>query len=220
MDDIPKAVKTERPPSPEDDLAFLRKVVEQGRAAAKISGGHLLVWGALIAAAYLFNYWVAVVRQSDYWLMGAGYAAMILLGWTGSAYLGWRAGRDGGATTIDVRIYAIIFACAGAALTVFAVGGSLSPTLHPNAIMVVGALMAGLCFLATGLLSRTRWIAAVGVLWMAASIGLLVLMDREIVLLVGAALWLALMAGPGAALTLEARRTPAPRRGPAADSLT
>lgn len=178
---------------PAEDLAYLRALAEQGQRAVSLSGSYLLLWGVLIAGAYLNHYWATESQQ-----IGLGYLAMALVGWAGSMLLGWREGRSKQVSGMAGRVYSYVFIGAGLILTIFAVGASLSPVIPGQAIMVVAALVIGSCFMVTGLIARLRPILVIGGLWFVAAIFLFTQLARLEILLYGAGLWLGLSAAPGA----------------------
>ena len=165
--------------------------------------------GTVTPLAYLVQYTVETLSHGPYWLISGGYAVMLLVGWLGT-YLLRRADRRD-ATPSGARVFAIVFACAGLVLTVFAIGvttiaPAASAAIPPYAIIVVAAQMMGLCFMATGLLAETRWIVLVGGGWLAASLMLLGMMTRPVFLLAAAGVWLGLMLAPGLYVNWKIRR--------------
>ncbi|MEO1311469.1 MAG: hypothetical protein AAFV51_10955 [Pseudomonadota bacterium] len=201
----PAITAFDHPPGDGATLDFLRAVAERGRATAMLSGVHLALWGGLISAAYL-NHYAALkgFYGETFWTIGAGYGAMALIGWPASIYLG--AARRPAVSAAGATVYAVVFAAAGLALSVFAVGSAFTPQIPGQATMIVGALMMGLCFLTTGALARMGWLLAVGAAWFVAAAALFFLIETYALLLVGAVVWAMLMAAPGVALMASNRR--------------
>ncbi|MEL7488276.1 MAG: hypothetical protein AAGJ87_13795 [Pseudomonadota bacterium] len=206
----------DRPPSIEENLAFLRAVAESGRRVTGAAGEHLVLWGVLTAFAYLNDYAVAMNGYESAWRIPAGYVAMIAAGWAGSVFFAARASGAGPAP-LAARVYAIVFSSAGVALSFFAAGVGATGALPYGAIIVVAAHLMGVCFLVTGLLSKQRWIAAVGAGWLASGFGYLAIVDERALILVAAVGWIILMAVPGAVLLVARRKSTAASGVSAAD---
>ncbi|MGF1545060.1 MAG: hypothetical protein ACFB00_11255 [Parvularculaceae bacterium] len=198
---------TRAPSTVGDDLAFLRAVAEQGRRAAKLYGGHLILWGAVIAAAYVNQYAVEATPGASYWRVGVGYLAMSIGGWLGTGALVVREKAKAAAQPASARIFAMIFFSAGLSLTAFALGAGFTDAIPDDVIVLVAAQAMGLCFLALGFLAETRWLVGVGVAWLAASLALPALIERPVFYLASAFVWLALMVGPGVVLSRKAAQT-------------
>ena len=196
----------ERPHTVEENLAFLRRIAEEGRLAVGLSGDYLILWGVVMAAAYANHYLIESAMSDRMSLVGAGYGVAVALGWAGTAALTARDRKRSGARAIGVRIFAAVFASSGLAMTIFAVIAATQPAIRPELNLVVGALMFGSCFLSTGLLSRLNWLAAVGAAWLAAAIAFAALLDHPSLMIVAAGLWAALNIGSGAALRIQNRR--------------
>lgn len=203
-------------PSLEDDLAFLRRIAEEGRQTAVLSGGHLVLWGVLIAAANLNHAAIlSGMSPAGYGAIGTGYMVMVVVGWLGSGFLGWRQRRSSRSQAIQARIYSAVFTCAGIALTIYAWGAVLSPAIPTTSIMIVSALMMGLCFSVTGVLARMVWLTVIGAGWFAAGAGLFLVPAGPDRLVMGAVLWILLQAAPGAVM-MVGQRTSVPRPSPRA----
>ncbi len=208
---------TTGPETLEDDLAFLRAIAEQGRATAVFSGAYLVLWGVLVSGAYFNNWLVASgLWQGGGAAIGTGYTVMGVAGWIGSTILGFRERRTTGVRAVGDRIYTAVFVAAGLALTIFSIGATFSPAVPLHITMIVAALLMGLCFVITGILSRMVWMTAIGAVWFLAAAGLFPIAGTPAMLLTGALLWCGLLTGPGLVLmVLNARRA-----GPSATGKT
>ena len=202
-----------RPATLQENLAYLRAIAENGRLAARLSGEYLLLWGVLTAGAYLGQFAVTLAG-GPYWLIGAGYFAMLAVGWAGSTALAARDRQKGGARPAGVRMYSTLFTCAGATVTVFAIGASLTPAMPYEAIFIVAALMIGMCFLTTGALSEERWLVMVGAGWLASATAGFALIGSLALPLFFAVVWLLLLAAPGLVLARRARAATPPGLDP------
>lgn len=108
--------------SPNEDLARLRAIAEEGRRVPLLGGPHLLLWGTTVSIALLFN-WAVDMRLLPLpgWSLAFSWFGLILLGWLASGLIVRAKTEEKGAFTIGNRIEAVVWTWAGAMLTVLAV---------------------------------------------------------------------------------------------------
>ena len=190
-----------------EDIAFIRRSIEQGRRIAGAWSPDMLVWGIAIAIGYFGTY--ARVRGywtvEPYWL----WAACILLPW---------------AYTLR-RLVARLFGRAPDALaerrftsplTMLWLACGIFPTILGLAVIVSGERDAwwvdpaaagamGIGFFVSSFLSNVVWLRWVGIAWWAGELAAFALRQRPEGLLLAGALMLALLALPGL-LLMRGRR--------------
>jgi hypothetical protein len=119
--------------SPHDDLARLRTIAEEGRRAPLLGGAHLLIWGAILTVALLFNWAVAVrLLPLPPYSLAFSWFGLVFLGWLASSLIARRQAETKAAFTVGNRIESLVWTWAGAMLAVLAV-----------AILVHGLLSEG-----------------------------------------------------------------------------
>ncbi len=107
--------------SPQQDLARLRAIAEEGRNAPLLGGWHMILWGVAIALALLINW--AVIEQFLRWpgqAIAITWFAIVLAAWAGSVLLGRSQASRGGAATVGNRVERAVWVTAGAFLAVLA----------------------------------------------------------------------------------------------------
>lgn len=195
-------------PHPHDDLAAIRRLMEDSQAAAADDGRHFLLWGTLTAAGLLGTYGAVVgtLPVDPKWLWGV----LLALGWAGSFWLGFRGARRARVTTLGRRLLAVVWIAAGVTLTLIAAAGLLGSAIDVRALSGLTSVVIGGPFLATAALTGERWLGAVAAAWWIAG-GVMLFVPGLYTLPLLAAMALALQVAPGAVLYRRwRRRTAAP----------
>jgi len=189
-----------------EDIAFIRRTMEQGRRVAGAWSPDMLVWGIAIAIGYFATYG----RVRGLWRIDANWvwAACILLPWAYSLrrlpqrLFANRPNTEpqyGPASPLSM----LWFAC-GIFLTIIGLACIVSD--EPNTWwvnpLVAGAMGVG--FFVSSFLSSVTWLRWVGLGWWAGELAAFTLRNRADGLLLMAALMLLLLALPG--LLLMRRR--------------
>jgi hypothetical protein len=105
-----------------EELARLRNIAEEGRAAPLLGGWHLILWGAAMAVALLINF--AVVERHLPWpgySLAFSWFGLATLAWIGSFLLGRRKPDQPGAFTIGNRVERMVWVVAGGFLSILAI---------------------------------------------------------------------------------------------------
>jgi hypothetical protein len=190
--------------SAHEDIAFIRRTIEQGRQAAGTWSADTLVWGVAIAAGYLGTY----AEINGLWSVNARWlwVACILLPWLyslrrlGGRLVGVQSSPACSPMTLTLR--RLWLGC-GIALSILgftclAVGARDTWWMNP---VVAGVL--GLGFFVSSFLCNLAWMRWVAVAWWIGELAMVLWHGAESFLLM-AALMLALFALPG--LVLMRRR--------------
>ena len=188
-------------PRPEDDLAFIRRVMEGARETASDGSGHLILWGCLLATAQTLTH---LARQGGVTVSVAViWAVTVAIGFAGSSLLGNRGLKRAPVNSLVNRILSSIWI--GCALSLSLIGflgqgfGSLPPQVAPG----IEAIVIGTSFFASAVLPNHAiyWLLAAA--WWILGGGLLVRPSPVSNLVIACGLVL-LMVVPG--VVLRARR--------------
>ena len=186
---------------PEDDLAFIRRVMEGARETVADHSGHLILWGLLPATAYVLTYLAGqgALQVS----INAVWAVVVGIGFSGSWLLTRRTEKRAPVNSLVDRILAAIWIACGLSLSLvgfLGVGtGSLPSFLMPG----INSVLIGSAFFASAVLpDRTAYRALAASWWMLG--GWLIVRPTPEASLVVASAHLLLMLVPG--LVLRARR--------------
>jgi hypothetical protein len=182
-----------------DDIAFIRRAVEQGRGFATRRSLDMLVWGVAVALGYLGTY-ATVVR---WWHVNPNWiwAACIGLPWLYSLrrlfaplLLPSESRADPPPMVQALRM--LWFGC-GIFLSTLAVAVIIGGDMRQGWFNAVSAGVLGIGFFASSFLCSLTWMRWIGVGWWAAALLLYALRNRVEVLPLSAALMLLLLALPG-----------------------
>jgi hypothetical protein len=189
-----------------DDIAFIRRTMEQGRRVVGSWSADMLVWGIAVTLGYAGTY----ARVRGWWTLDPNWL------WTGLVVLAWLyslrrvrrlASRTDAAAARLMRspIGMLWFAC-GVFLTItsFAVIFATAP----NTWWINGAISAGvmgIAFFVSSFLCDLPWMRWVALAWWLGEVAMFVLRRQPEGLLLGGALMLVLLAVPGFVLMRRSR---------------
>ena len=193
-----------------EDIALIRRSIEEGAAYATASSPDMLVWGIAVALGYLGTYgfvrgWLPVTP-------GVLWAACLGLPWLFSLRRVARrvGGREVGVRGPMVQALAMLWFACGIFLTTFVVAAMVSGEARNGWCYAVVAGVMGIGFFASASLARLPWLRWVGITWWVGELVLFALRHRIEALPLSAALTLLLLAGPGYVLmTRRGRRAEA-----------
>lgn len=191
--------------SARDDLAMIRKLMEESRQTLDAGGPHFVVWGLLITAGLLGTYASAVgaVELNGLWLWGGTVGA----GWVLSMIIGTRTARRADVTSVGGRLTASIWIGAGVAMTLLGFVGMPTRALGSagGSLGAMAAVMGAACF-ASATVQRSGGLRAAAVIWWLGAVAMFV-WSGLLSLLVMAGLMVVLHLVPGIWLTMKGTRT-------------
>jgi hypothetical protein len=182
-----------------EDIAFIRRTMEQGRRVVGAWSPDVLVWGIAIAVGYFGTYG----RVRGYWTIDPGWLwlACILLPW---AYTLRRLPArlfarepDAAAERRLVSPLAMQWFACGIFLTILGLATIFSGDRNPWWINPAVAGVMGIGFFVSSFLSNVVWLRWVGIAWWVGEVALFALRERPEGLLLAGALMLVLFAVPG-----------------------
>jgi hypothetical protein len=188
-----------------DDIAFIRRTIEQGRRIAGAWSPDMLVWGIAIAIGYFGTY----ARVRGHWALNSDWLwiACILLPWAYSLRrLPARlfAPQPDAQRPLAAPVSMLWFAC-GVFLSILGLACIVSGERNAWWINPAAAGVMGIGFFVSSLLSNVVWLRWIGVAWWAGELAAFALRQRAEGLLLAGALMLVLLALPGL-LLMRGRR--------------
>jgi hypothetical protein len=185
-----------------EEIAFIRRTIEQGRRIAGAWSPDMLVWGVAIAIGYFGTY----ARVRGYWTTDPNWLwlACILLGWAYTlrrlpARLFAREPDALAERRLASPLTTLWLGC-GIFLTVLGLACIVSGERNTWWINPTVAGVMGVGFFVSSFLSNVVWLRWVGVAWWAGELAAFALRDRAEGLLLAGALMLVLFALPGLVL--------------------
>jgi hypothetical protein len=185
-----------------DEIAFIRRAIEEGRGYASGRSPDMVVWGVAVALGYLGTY----ARVRGWWGFATGrlWAVCIGLPWLFSLrglLRGLLGGLLGGAPRSPGkpmgRAMAMLWLGSGVSLTMLGLSLSLSGDVNQEWLPAVAAGAMGVGFFASAALCNLGWMRAVAIGWWVGEVLLYTYRHQPEILLLSAALMLGLLAVPG-----------------------
>jgi len=188
-----------------EDIAFIRRAIEEGSSYATARSPDMLVWGIALAIGYLGTY--GFIRGWSPVAPGALWTACMGLPWLFSLRRLARGLAGRGVTNRGpmAQAAAMLWLGCGVVLTTLATVAMLTGEARSGWVSAVVAGVMGIGFFASAWLLRLPWLRWVGIAWWLGELALFALRHRAEALPLAAALMLLLLAGPG--YVLMSRRT-------------
>ena len=180
-----------------EDIAFIRRAIEEGGAYATASSPDLLVWGIAVAIGYLGTYgfvrgW-SPVAPGPLWAACAGLPWLFSLRRTVRGF----AGRKIPVRGPMAQALAMLWLGCGVFLTTMGIAVMATGEGRNGWCNAVVAGVMGIGFFASASLTRLLWLRWVAIAWWLGELALFALRHRVEALPLSAALMLLLLAGPG-----------------------
>lgn len=187
-----------------EDLAAIRRLMEDGQRVVDSAGPHFVAWGVLTSVALVATY--VLGGRGDTRAITWTWVAAVALGWLASLALTIAEGRRERVRSATSRILGGTWTGTGVTMMLLGFAAPAGGGVDVASITGVLAAVLGGGFFATGLLVGSGWMRGAAILWWAGALAML-LWPGPHGLLLTAALVLLLQALPGLWLTLRARRT-------------
>ncbi len=186
-----------------DDLAIIRRLMEDARETVSNNGWHFVLWGSVLAVAEAFDYWadsgVLPVSPSLVWSTALG------IGWGLSMPLRrWRR-KHAAVDSSANRILAAIWIGCGLGLMLLGFCGARTGTLPGPIAPAVMAIVIGTAFFTSSSLCDRALFRVLAICWWALGGAMLTWPHASNNLVMSAGLIL-FMAGPGLVLIRRTRR--------------
>ena len=180
-----------------EDIAFIRRAIEEGAAYATASSPDMLVWGIALAIGYLGTY--GFVRGWSPVVSGMLWSACLGLPWLFSLRRMTKGltGRGLPARGPMAQALAMLWFACGIFPTTLAIAAMVTGEARNGWFDAAAAGVMGIGFFASASLTRLPWLRWVAIAWWAGDLALFALRHRVEALPLSATLMLLLLAGPG-----------------------
>ena len=186
----------------QQDLEFIRQIMDESRTFATISGNHFIVWGFAMGLGtlgmWLFTQQYLVVAPWVVWAVCVG------VGWAATLWLRQRQQRTALQLHPSAVLVGQIWMSLGFTMTLMFFIGAGSGVLRGAAIPGIAAAIQGAGFFLNGSIARINWLRNLGFVWWAAACVLLMWSGSFVYLLFTALMW-SLYVIPGILLNRLAR---------------
>lgn len=166
----------------EQDIAFIRNVIERSRNHVVEDGIHYILWGILASIGLIGTYIFVEIKIYDYiYYLWGGVAAV---GWILSILISAKEAQEHTTSPLD-KIYGMVWLGCGVGLTISGFFG-VYPKYFP--ITTVIALIIGIGFFISSFITDTKLLRFCGVVWWISSIFFFFWQTNESMLLFAAML--------------------------------
>jgi hypothetical protein len=182
-----------------EDIAFIRRAIEEGSAYATAGSPDMLVWGIVVALGYLGSY--GFIRGWSPVAPNVLWAACIGLPWLYSLRRAFRR-LSGGDTAVRVRgpmalALSMLWLGCGVFLTTLGIAAMWTGEAREGWFNPVVAGVMGIGFFASASLSNLPWLRLIAIGWWIGELAVFALRHQPEALPLAAVLMLVLLAGPG-----------------------
>ena len=190
--------------SAREDLALIRRLMEETRREVVDRGKHFTIWGGISTVGLLVTWWAALGRtEANPSLV---WAVLLALGWAASLYVGFRDARGAGVRTTGRRLLSGTWITAAVTLTLVGVAGMFGDVLGYRGLPGVLSVVMAMPIWMTSQLTGERWLAWVAAGWWVGGAVMLFVPGLYSLPLM-AAMSLLLLAVPGGVLNARSGRT-------------
>lgn len=191
------------PQNPQEDLALIRRMMEEVRRDVVDRGRHFMIWGVMptLGALATWLYAAGVAVPAPQW----SWTGLLVVGWAASMVVGWRDGRGARVRTFGRRMLSIVWVCVAVSLTIIALAGMFGAVVDVVALSGLVSVVIAAPVAMTAGLTGERWLYGVAGGWWVGGAVMLFVPGVNALLLMGA-MSLLLLAVPGAVLNARSRR--------------
>lgn len=190
-----------------EDLAVIRRIMEESRREVTDRGVHFLIWGGISTVGLVLT-WLALegpLGLNPAW----AWVGLLAVGWAASVILGRRAERGARVATLGRRLLSVTWVATGITMTAVGLAGMFADPVPPWILPGVLSLLIAPPVLVTARLTGEAWLGGVAAGWWLGG-GLMLLVPGTYTLLLMAGMTLALLALPGAVLFARTRGSGTP----------
>ncbi|MDP4220575.1 MAG: hypothetical protein Q8916_15060 [Bacteroidota bacterium] len=162
---------------PHEELAYIRKIIIESRAAFVEDGKPYILWGIIVALGMGLSYISAITETELY--VGYIWIGLVLIGWgTIYYYVREKKKRAERARSFMDRIQGAIWGACGSAvgLTVLLISLFSSrasgdfPPIHQYHILFITSMILGIAYFLSGIANDLNWLRNIGYAWWAGAI--------------------------------------------------
>ncbi|MFZ1081611.1 MAG: hypothetical protein WAO19_06775 [Candidatus Kryptoniota bacterium] len=147
-----------------EDIALIKRVIEESRRFTFDNGKYYLLWGILVAVAIFIDYSLALVGNMGMFALWL-WIATVVIGWIISIIFAIREPSKPAGWPIGAKLVALVWASCGVASTILGFIGFLSGALQAWAICPAIAAVMGSAYAISSFVYKLKWVTLVGIAW-------------------------------------------------------
>jgi hypothetical protein len=185
------------------ELAFIKKVMEDSRRIICDDGKSFIFWGILISFGMLITY----LKVAGDWGINLGWfwPVLIALGWIGTMAVELKAKKKRATSTFAARILGSVWISCGVAMTILGFAGSLTNAYNGVFISPIISVVLGIGYLITGVIHGKKWVSLLSIGWWLGALLMFYLQNLE-TLLIMTGMMIFLQTIPGILIYKESKR--------------
>lgn len=161
-----------------EDLALIKRVIEESRKFTFENGKYYLLWGILVSLSIFIDY--SKVLSSNIGLSGWWFWIVIVgIGWVISIFFAIREPAKPISWPIGAKLIALVWASCGVASSIIGFIAPFTGALQLWAICPVIAAIMGSAFTISSLIYRLKWVTLVGIGWWIGSLCMFFMRDMN-----------------------------------------
>ena len=185
------------------ELAFIKKVMEDSRRIICDDGKSFVFWGILISFGMLVTY----IKIVGNWSINLGWfwPALIAIGWIGTVAVELITKKKRSPRTFAAKILGSVWFGCGIAMTILGFVGTMTNAYDGVFISPILSVVLGIGYLITGVIHGKKWVSLISIGWWFGALLMFYLQNLE-TLLIMTGMMIFLQTIPGIILYKESKR--------------
>ncbi len=148
----------------QDDLAYIKKIIEESRRNVCSSGVHLMVWGTIIPIALVVSWFLAKFNISGitewiHWIL------VILGGWIFELIYNRKVKRNRTGRTYSEKVDGFMWLSLGITMTMIGFVGMGTGAITPQYLSPILCAILAIGYYTSGVLYNAKWIRNLAIGW-------------------------------------------------------
>ncbi len=148
----------------QDDLAFIKKIVEESRKNVCNSGDHLIVWGILVSIALVISWFLALnnISGTAEWIH---WGVVIASGWLFELIYNRKVDRKKSIRTYAEKVDGFMWLSIGITMTIIAFAGVSTRAIDQQLLSPLFSTILAIGYFTSGIVYDVNWIRNLAFGW-------------------------------------------------------
>ncbi|MCH7611756.1 MAG: hypothetical protein IIB45_00150 [Candidatus Marinimicrobia bacterium] len=154
----------------QDDLAFIKKIVEESRKNVCASGIHLIVWGILVSIGLMVSWFLVTyypIERGNEWFH---WALVITGGWLFELIYGWKVDSKRPVRTYAEKADGMLWLSIGITMTILGFVGGVTGAINTHFLSPIFSTTLAIGYFTSGVLYDVKWVRNLAFGWWAGAI--------------------------------------------------
>ncbi len=149
--------------SAQEELSFIKKVIEDSKRILIIDGKNFIFWGILGSIGLLATYLSIITK--NYSLINWSWMVLIFFGFVYTIFYYQKKSRTGNSQTFAGKIMNSIWFAMGIAATILGFAGGMSGAIHGIYISPSISTVVGVAYFISGIVYSSKWMTGLSAGW-------------------------------------------------------